>query len=470
MYALDWAGQNWPAVTVVALVMLGFGLAYLVSRPPPAQQPGETIVWPWIWHRGQQMFGATVATASVLGFLCCIVLGCLPYDLGYDLPPGPESGFYRLGAHDPRIDNGQIKKAVAACDAANFPSIAAKIEAKIESDAIKIEAKKKLDAAESSTLSRFIESNRDEQRLGTGSGNYSSQLDWISDHQADSVLISLAYWSDTPIDGPLDSFEYSAIADSERILTDRLRFEDGTRLKQNRNRMNQIRVLLLTAAASFLVGIKTLLSDNKPGVPFPSIMNGAWLPISVSALLVPVVATVYSGIIAFDDDARNSLRYARALAQLEQLHARIVDDVAGDPFMCPLEKVYAEVAGVKDSRDAAGSEPSKRSLFSPAAAVGKPSAKIACLMDRTNKVSAWEQRYEQILNDASNALAQAGDLMRGNSKVPAPQPVGNSSNVSVDLCVTAFSGTSDEAPPARAATPVSAHGPQSEAAAGPSSK
>jgi hypothetical protein len=450
-----WNNPSWGgmvgdgAIAILSACLLAAAAIYVMT---------QVVTLKWIWRRGQQVFGAAVATASVGVFLVCIVWGCLPGDLGRDLPEAKRAGSYQLSAHDPRIDDGQIKKAIARCYASSITS--------------------------SPTFKALREEyeKRVRKRIGSGFADQSAKdqngmtdpdyMRGVLDKPEDAVLTSLVFWSDLPFEQYVDFFEFSAIADSERLLADRLRFDDGTRIKQERIRINQIRVLLLSAAASFLIGIKTLLSDNKPGVPFPSIMNGAWLPISVAALLVPVVATVYSGIIAYDDDGRTALRYARALAQLEQLHSRIVLDVAGDPYLCRLEELYADIPG--GQKRLGSSEPvlpadSNEVVPESVDAGSRPSrltqSQAACLLNRAEKVEAWEQRYEQISNDASNALAQAGDLKRGNAKSPdnSLQVAALDPDSGADPCIAATVQKSSATQPATPVKSAATHAAQEQA-------
>jgi hypothetical protein len=92
--------------------------------------------------------------------------------------------------------------------------------------------------------------------------------------------------------------EIPAADDSDSLSSSSAKAEDPRlsllqpRERQDRIRRYQIGVLLLSAAASFPIGIKTLLSNNDDSVPFPHVMHGAWLPISVAALLVPVFAEI----------------------------------------------------------------------------------------------------------------------------------------------------------------------------------
>lgn len=65
-----------------------------------------------------------------------------------------------------------------------------------------------------------------------------------------------------------------------------------------------------------------------------------------------------------------------------------------------------------------------------------------CLFDRFQRTNAWEQRHEQILNDANQTLAHAGDLAHA---VDLPKPADPNGVLKVnansgrDKCEEAFS-------------------------------
>lgn len=221
----------------------------------------------------------------------------------------------------------------------------------------------------------------------------------------------------------LVAFERAALWQSERIVKERERFLHEAEERQDRARHNQIRVLCLSAAAAFLVALRALAAGKDEDAAFRSLMKGALLPISVLALLMPVLATAVSGIAAFDGDANIVLRHVRTLAQLEQLHGRIAEDVTGDPFLCPITRATAALSGER----------------SPAA---DRTTLAQCLMDRMARTVAWEQRHERILNEATQSLAHAGDLPGGGDK---PKPVAAKPEGSGDPCEAAFGSTANTA-------------------------
>jgi hypothetical protein len=297
---------------------------------------------------------AIVVGLLAASFVVAIVRGWLPTDLTGDLPNGNTKSLYQEAAHSALLDHYHIANAVAQCRGwgavAEWPEGLPRVD----------------------DLRHLVAAK-------AGPPTADSSRKWET----------------------LTSLERVTLFQSDRLAADRQRFEEGARLKHDRARQNQIRILLLSAAASFLIGLKTLVSDNNASVPFPALMRGAWLPISVAALLVPVIATVYSGVLAFDDDSKNALRDARAVAQLEQLHGRIAVDVTSDPYFCPLSRLM-QTAIATPAAD--GGPPAD---VKPVSAAFGP-----CLLDRLARVTAWGQRYEQIMNDARQSLAQAGDLPR----------------------------------------------------------
>jgi hypothetical protein len=123
----------------------------------------------------------------------------------------------------------------------------------------------------------------------------------------------------------LTSYERAAIYHSDRVLQERENYLNGLEQRQYRIRHNQFCILLLSAAGAFFVGMTTLVAGKDADAPFKSLTRGALLPISALALLMRLLSTAVSGVVAFDDDARISLRDQRTLAQLEQLHGRVLD-------------------------------------------------------------------------------------------------------------------------------------------------
>ncbi|HEY4042695.1 MAG TPA: hypothetical protein VGM32_12735 [Rhodopila sp.] len=202
----------------------------------------------------------------------------------------------------------------------------------------------------------------------------------------------------------LTSFERAAIYHSERLLNERIGYLGEAEQRQDRIRRNQLRILLLSAAGAFLVGMTTLVGGKETDAPFRSLTKGAVLPISALALLMPLLSTAMSGLVAFDDDAKIALRDQRTVAQLEQLHGRVAEDVTSDPFLCPLTHAAHQLERPSSS-GAMPAQPAKLSF---------------CVMDRMQRTAAWEQRHEQILNESVQTLARAGDLARPGDGKEAP--------------------------------------------------
>jgi hypothetical protein len=69
----------------------------------------------------------------------------------------------------------------------------------------------------------------------------------------------------------------------------------------------------------------------------------------------------------------------------------------------------------------------------------------ACLQDRFARTVAWEQRHEQILNDANQTLAHAGGLPLGSGppKPPTNAPSNAPTNPQGDPCDSAFEPGND---------------------------
>ena len=196
--------------------------------------------------------------------------------------------------------------------------------------------------------------------------------------------------------------------------------------RQARLRWHQVTILLVSAAAAFLIGLKTLVMNKDTDLAFRSLMAGAFFPISIFALLMPVIGTALSGVVAFDDDASAAVRDARTVAQLEQLHGRIGQDVIGDPHLCQMYRLVADKMGSKVGPGA----------ILAAESIDRVKKLDACLQDRFARPVAWEQRHEQILNDANQTLAHAGNLpLGGSSSKPAAS---QGANAESDPCDAAF--------------------------------
>jgi hypothetical protein len=220
----------------------------------------------------------------------------------------------------------------------------------------------------------------------------------------------------------LSYYERSALYQSDRVRADRLGYAAHADTLGQRLRSHQIVILLINAAAAFLIGLKTLALNKDDQVAFRSLMAGALLPLSTLALLMPVIGTAMSGLVAFDDDASTILRDGRTVSQLEQLHGRIVSDIVGDPFICQFDRAHvpgiratALPARISDPKMLENAARDYRKALESAAQLE------ACRLDRFKRAVSWEQRHEQILNEARASLAQAGNLP-GPSARPTDNP------------------------------------------------
>jgi hypothetical protein len=309
----------------------------------------------WAWQRFQQLVGACLIVLPAGYLLFCLANGDLPADFRSDIS-------IKENDHT-ALDHRNIAQAIGSCH---------------------------LPGAVGSWPAEWL------QTLG------------ISDDRAlRTDAATLKTPNNTAIqDTELTSFERAALWQSARIGKERERFLDEAEKRQDRSRRNQLRALCLSAAAAFMVGLRTLALNKDIEAPFRSLMKGALLPISVLTLLMPVLATAVSGIATFDGDPNIVVRNVRTLGQLEQLHGRIAEDVTGDPFLCPIMQATKALYQVN-----LATPPDNRSA-------SIASKKLECLMDRSKRTVAWEQRHEQILNDATPSLAHAGDLPRPSDTSP----------------------------------------------------
>lgn len=339
----------------------------------------------WTWQRFQQLVGATLVAVPAGYFLCYLAQGHLPADFDSDI--SIEKADHRT------IDHNNIAYAIGSCHL---------------------------------------------------SGNVSTwSADWLQTLRVTGLDLSAASAAMMQTgaqahDEELTAFERAALWQSSRIIKERERYLHEAEERQNRARLNQVRILCLSAAAAFLVALRALAVNKDEDAPFRSLMKGALLPISVLGLLMPVLATAVSGVATFDGDSGIIVRDVRTLSQLEQLHGRIAEDVTGDPFLCPITHATIVLYGTNAS--------TSQSERGPAV---DPARLNDCLMDRMARTVAWEQRHEQILNDATQSLAHAGDLPRTTDRPRFSSPPAEPSrHASGDVCEAAFAQPTGVAPAA----------------------
>jgi hypothetical protein len=317
----------------------------------------------------QQLAGAVLVIAMAGYFLYCLVEAKLPADFSLDV------GI--VSASAPTVDDDSIVRAIDSCD---------------------------------------LPGNAESQPVGWRNASA------IADGNRQSAALTAP--------GIAPALEQAARWQSQRISNERDHFAKDADNRQNRARLNQLRILCLSAAAAFMVGLRTLALNKDSEAPFRPLMQGALLPISVFALLLPLLSTAVSSIATFDNDTHVVISDIRALAQLEQLHGRIAKDITGDPFLCPILRATKALYGATP-----GTPP-----MAPAVPINREYFNL-CLADRMNRTIAWEQRHEHILNDATQSLAHAGDLPR-----PGDHPDGmladpakkSSKQPPADVCELAF--------------------------------
>jgi hypothetical protein len=352
----------------------------------------------WTWQRFQQLLGAAIVITPAGYFLYCMTQGSLPADFHHDISVVEDD--HRI------IDNNSIGYAIGSC--------------RLSGD------------------------------ISTWSPDWRRTLHIVEVHQSGGSLAAPASSEAVvqPHEQELTAFERAALWQSSRILQERTRFLREAEERQDRARRNQLRILGLSAAGAFLVALRSLVaSKEEQDAPFRSLTKGALLPISILALLMPVLATVVSGVATFDGDPNVVVRDVRTLSQLEQLHGRVAEDVTSDPFLCPIMRAANVLYRGNDPtvQVAAGSSTIDPVKFNQ------------CLMDRMARTVAWEQRHEQILNDATPALAHAGDLPRpADAPKPARQTVEASEAPLGDICQAAFGSATAASHGARTAKEAAA--------------
>jgi hypothetical protein len=330
----------------------------------------------WRWQRLQQLLGALAVMLPAAGFLYVLATDSLPEgDFRRDIP---------ITNLDHRtLDHVHIATAIGSCHTPAPPA---------------------------SWPEHWLHTLRLDQRMLRLANDTPEGRDGATAPSPAASTVSADPFANLR-DERLTSFERAAIYHSDRILQEREHYLEKAQQRQDRMRRNQLRILLLSAAGAFMVGMTTLLADKNGDAPFRSLSKGAFLPISALALLMPLLSTAMSGLVAFDDDGKNALRDLRTVAQLEQLHGRVAADVTSDPFRCPVVLATKEL----DRATPGGRLPANATKLS------------LCLLDKMRQTVAWEQRHEQILNDATQTLARAGDLARPSDgkevAAPSAEPV-----------------------------------------------
>jgi hypothetical protein len=168
-----------------------------------------------------------------------------------------------------------------------------------------------------------------------------------------------------------NQYQRAAISFSDKLSRERLYYRDM--LERSRLRATALQWLIIGAGgvATVLVGIKAIWPGDK--------WRGLGVAIGIAALIASATSTAMTSMDSFYGSKDEVVRDARTLAQLQQLHWRIVSDVMSTRNLC-------------------SDLPAK---------------------EQQDRVNAWKERLEQVLNEAMPSFAKPGDVRIGPS---APNP------------------------------------------------
>ena len=167
------------------------------------------------------------------------------------------------------------------------------------------------------------------------------------------------------------TFQMAAKNYSEELRDQRIKLDQEINAQQSDSWWFRVAIAALGGLAAILIGLKPL---------FEKFDNLKLLNTSVAAAAIIFSGTVgtLSSVSAFSDAQARSLQYQRTLAQLQQLHWRVGNDVFAATNLC-----------------ATGENPDLQ------------------------KVGAWKYRFEEITNEAMPSVAKPGDLAQPQKETPS---------------------------------------------------
>jgi hypothetical protein len=170
-----------------------------------------------------------------------------------------------------------------------------------------------------------------------------------------------------------NAFQQAVIAYSDRLSRDRIYYQHRLGSSQRTAYFFQWLMAALGATATVLVGIKAIWpSSTSPRVKWIGVVIG------IGALAASASGTAVSSLNAFYGSQEEVLRDQRTLAQLTQLHWRVVQDALLERKLC--------------------GEQADDTLI--------------------DKVKAWKERHEAVLIDAMPNFAKPGDVRLGTPSEP----------------------------------------------------
>lgn len=158
----------------------------------------------------------------------------------------------------------------------------------------------------------------------------------------------------------LKPYHAAAIAFSDKLSRERFKFAEELEAKQRAERWYAWAIVLLGALATITVGFRSMLGTDAS--------KRCSLAAGLAAVVLSAASTAVSTMNTNDGDHAVVLRDGRAVAQLEQLHWRVVSDVVNKTDLC----VHPE--------------------------------------SDMERVSAWKARWEKIMDEAVESIARPGDL------------------------------------------------------------
>jgi hypothetical protein len=185
-------------------------------------------------------------------------------------------------------------------------------------------------------------------------------------------------------------FEIASLSYSDRLARDRIFYQEKLNGDQLNARRFQWVIALAGGIATVLIGIKALWQTNTR----PRLGHA----IGIFALVFSALGTTLTTVSAFYGSQDEATRGQRTVAQLRQLHWRVINDVEGEAYLC------SDLSEPKDDKVPAKNE------------------KDDVHRHLVDTITSWKNRHETILNDALPSLAKTGDLAKPGDERPHPTP------------------------------------------------
>jgi hypothetical protein len=225
-------------------------------------------------------------------------------------------------------------------------------------------------------LTETILAKRDHQKVLSAIGVCSTDKSVATNHDGPVLYVRAARGSYEEISYPVYSqtpttFQMAATNYSEELQDQRIKLDQEINAQLSDSWWFRVAIAALGGLAAIMIGLKPLFEK------FDSLKL---LNTSVAAAAIIFSGTVgtLSSVSAFADAQARSLQYQRTLAQLQQLHWRVGNDVFAATKLC----------ATGENSDLA-------------------------------KVGAWKYRFEEITNEAMPSVAKPGDLAQPQKEKPS---------------------------------------------------